>query len=313
MTKARPIHEVFNKRARGVGHVLRDRVPRLHNFRGQEKLISRVFELDGGMMLIQFYPERDIGVVIEFGNVTAAGTANTRYGPETILSAQDLGAVSEMVDNRTGYKEIEVDFNDLFSKTDTKEDSKSGGTSTKITLDASEGIEGFGSIKESIATEVHAEFSEREGSTVKNERSGGEGTIVPVGKRVQITMTRKRVDSELEVTSNAQFSAQLHVGQHDHRWNHGWKGHHGRNHFQWASWEDFVDVIKGEAPSNLDLALSFMHHHASHADLWVLDELEGEVKYKVRFEGKIIKDFAVHGVLNDGTLVAPPKDESDER
>ena len=308
---ARPIHEVFNKRARGVGHVLRDRVPRFHGFKGRERLVPRVYPVDGEMMLIQFVRASDVGAVIEFGNVTAAGTANTRYGPETILKAQDLGAVSEMVDNRTGYKPIEVDFNDLFSKTDTKEDTKSGGTSTKITLDASEGIEGFGSIKESIASEVHAEFSEREGSTVKNERSGDEGTIVPVGKRVQITMTRKRVDSELEVTSNAKFTHQLHVGQHDHRWNHGWKGHRGRNNFFWETWERFVDVVKGEAPSNYELAESFMHHHADHADLWVLDELEGEVKYKVRFEGKIIKDFSVHGVLNDGTLVAPPEDESD--
>ena len=313
MSNARPIHEVFNKRARGVGHVLRDRVPRFHGFKGQEKLVPRVYDQDGGSMLIQFYRENDIGAVIEFGNVTAAGTANTRYGPETILKAQDLGAVSEMVDNRTGYKPIEVDFNDLFSKTDTKEDTKSGGTSTKITLDASESIAGFGSIKESIAEEVHAEFAEREGTTTKNERSGGEGTIVPVGKRVQIIMTRKRVDSELEVTSNAMFTHQLHVGQHDHRWNHGWKGHRTRDNFFWDTWEQFVDVVKGEAPSNYELGMSFMKHPASHADLWVLDALEGEVKYKVKFEGKIIKEFAVHGVLNDGSLVAPPKDESDDR
>ena len=58
--------------------------------------------------------------------------------------------------------------------------------------------------------------------------------------------------------------------------------------------------------------MSFMHHHAAHADLWVLDELEGEVKYKARIEGKIIKSFAVQRVLNDGSLAPIPKDESDE-
>ena len=120
------------------------------------------------------------------------------------------------------------------------------------------------------------------------------------------------MDSELEVTSNAQFSHQLHVGQHDHRWNHGWRGHHGRNHFQWDSWEEFVDVIKGEAPSNLDLATSFMRHPAAHADLWVLDGLAGEVRYKVQLRGQDHQvEFTVHGVLNDGTLVPLPKDGSD--
>ena len=308
----KPIHEVLNKRARGIGHILKDRIPRMHDFKGQERLVPRVYPKDGGLMLVQFYRRNDIGAVIEFDNVAASGTANTHYGPETILKAEDLGAVSETIDNRTGFKEIEVSFSDLFSKTDSKETEKSGGTSTKITIEAEEGVEGFGSIKESLEQEVHAEFAESEGSEVTNERSGDEGTIVPVGKRVKITETRQRADTELVVTSNAMFSFKLNVGYHDHRWNHSWKGHRAHRDYQrWDSWQDFVDVIKGEAPSNIDLATSFMQHHADHADLWVLDELDGEVKYKVRFEGKIIKVYTVHGVLNDGTLVAPPKDESD--
>ena len=308
----RSVPEVFDKRARAVCHALQDRVPRFAGCKGEEKLIPRLYPQSGGMLL-QFYRASDVGAVIEFGNVTASGTASTRYGPETILKAEDLGAVSITVDNRTGYKEIEVSFRDLFSQTDSKETEKSGGTSTKITIEAEEGIEGFGSVKESLEEEVHAEFAEREGSETTNEREGEEGTIVPIGKRVLITETRKRADTELEVTSNALFSHNLHVGQHDHRWNRGWKGHRGRNNFAWPTWDDFVEVLRGHAPSNYDLARSFAKHPLAHADGWVFDALEGEVKYKVRFEGKIIKTYRVQGVLNDGTLVAPPTDESDQR
>ena len=308
---ARPIHEVFDKRARGIGHILQNRVPRFAGFKGEEKLVAREYPVGGGLMLIQFYRESDIGAVIEFGNVSPAGTGNTRYGPETILKAEDLGASSVTVDNRTGYKEIEVNFRDLFAKTDSKEKTASGGTSSKLTIEAEESIAGFGSIKESLEEEVHAEFAETEGSETTNEREGEEATIVPVGKRVKITETRQRADTELEATSNANFTFNLHVGQHDHRWNHGWRGKHGRNHFEWNSWDDFVDVIKGDAPSNLDLAMSFARHPANHADFWVLDGLDGDVKYKVRFEGKIIKDYSVHGVLNDGSFVPIPKDSSD--
>ena len=243
--------------------------------------------------------------------MTAAGTANTRYGPETILKAQDLGGTSLMVDARTAPKPIDVDFNELFSKTDTKEKSKSGGTSTKISLDASEGIEGFGSIKESITQEVHAEFAESEGSSVTNTRGGDEGTIVPVGHRVQITETRKRADTQLVVYSDALFGFSLKVGSHDPRWNHGWKKGGPPHKASWQTWQDFCDALKGEAADNIDLARSFREHPAHHYNLSVLNPLEGQVRYTVRFEGKIIKDYSVKGVLNDGTLVAPPKDESD--
>ena len=310
---AKPIQEVFRQRAQRIGFVLKNRIGRFHGWNPNgEPMRVEVRDAGGDAKLIHFIRRSDPRCYIEFGNVVAAGTANTRYGPETVLASQDLGAVSEMVDNRTGFKSIEVGFADLFSKTDTKEDKKSGGTSLRISVDASEGIEGFGSIKESVTSEVHAEFAETEGSSVKNERSGDEGTIVPVGKRVKIIETRKRADTQLEVFSDAQFTFNLKCGSHDPRWNHGWKKGGPPHKAYWNTWQDFVDVIKGEAPDNIDLAENFHKHPAHHYDLSVLDPLDGEVKYTVRFEGKIIKDYSVQGVRNDGSLAPPPEDASDE-
>ena len=311
---ARPIHEVFRPRAQRVGFVLKNRLGRFAGWNPHgEPMNVYVRDVGGGAKLIQFQRRSDPRCYIEFGNVTAAGTANTRYGPETILKAQDLGAEQETVDNRSGSREVPVDFSDLFSKTDTKETEKSGGTSVKLTVEAESGVEGFGSIKAALESEVHAEFAESEGTEVTNDRGGDEATIVPAGQRELITETRKRADTELEVFSDAQFTHSLKCGSHDPRPNHGWKRGGPPHKASWATWQDFEDVIRGDAADNVDLARNFQVHPAHHYDLSVLDPLAGEVKYRVRFEGKITKAYRVQRVLNDGTLVDPPPDESDIR
>ena len=207
--------------------------------------------------------------------------------------------MSELIDNTVGLAPIDVDFHDLFSKVDSKETTKSQGESTKITISAEEGIEGVGSISESVEQEVHAEFEEKSGSETTNTREGEESTVVPMGKAERIFEDRRRADTQLEVTSHAGFTFVLRAGHHEHRWHRGWKGHRGSDHCQWDTWQDFVDVLHGVAPDNIDLAHSFQARPAPHYDLDVLRPLTGEVRYKVRFEGKIIKSYRVQGV-NDG-------------
>ena len=294
---ARPIHKVFEQRAQRIGLVLSTRLDRFKNWNphGHEPLNPIVHDDHNGILL-QYQRVSDAGCWIEFGSVQAAGTAHTVYGAETILNAVDLGAVEETISNLHGLAPIDVSFRDLFASTDTKETEKSGGTSTKIHIEAEEGIEGFGSIKESIEQEVHAEFSERSSSETTNEREGHESTTVPVGSRVRILETRRRVDSEVTVTSDGAFTFNLRAGGHDHRWNHGWKKGRPWHHSEWSSWQDFVDLVNGDAPSNTDLYTSFLHHHVPHAWKNVLDPLNSRVRYKVRFEGKIIKTYTVEPI-----------------
>ena len=295
MDQARPIHLVFAERAQRIGFVLKDRIPRFHGWSPKHEPCNIFVHEDSNGSQIQFQRRSDVGCMIEFGSVNPAGTAGTRYGPETILKSEDIGSVSELIDNSTGLEPIDVDFHDLFSKTDSKSTKQSQGESTKITISAEEGIEGLGSISESVEQEVHAEFEEESGSSTTNTREGDESTIVPAGKAERIFEDRRRADSELEVTSHAKFTFILRAGQHDHRWNHGWKGHRGHDHCQWDTWQDFKDVIRGEAPDNIDLAHEFRQHPAHHYDLDVLFPLSGEVRYKVKFEGKIVKSYRVQG------------------
>ena len=214
---ARPIHEVFRQRAQRIGFVLKNRIGRFHGWNPKgEPMNVQVHDVGGGAKLIQFQRKSDHRCIIEFGNVVADGTANTRYGkPKRSSRPKTSGAVRADYDNTHGFRDIELEFRDLFAKEDSKETEKSGGTSTKITLEAEENVEGFASFKESIEEEVHAEFAEREGSKTTNEREGEEATICPVGKKVVIQEFRKRADTELEVTSDAQFTFNLKAGSHD--------------------------------------------------------------------------------------------------
>ena len=125
---------------------------------------------------------------------------------------------------------------------------------------------------------------------------------MPVGKSALITLSRKRADTELDVTSEAKFTFGLNAGKHGRGWNHGWRGHRAHRDYQrWATWQDFCDAVQGLAPDNIDLAGSFKRHRAPHYYLDVLDELAGRVRYKVRFEGKIIRAYKVQGFNADGS------------
>ena len=295
---AKPIQVVFRKRADRIGVTMASRLPIFANWRPGEPCREFVHNVSGGLILLQYQRISVPGCWIEFGNVAPSGTANTRYGPETLLKAEDLGSVSTIFYNKHGVKPIEITYRDLFAKTDSKETTQSEGESTKISIEATQTIEGFAEFKESVEQDVHSEFSEVQGTQITNELEGEEGTIVPVGVDLQVTETRQRADTQLEAFSDAQFSFNLKVGYHDHRWNHGW--HKGTA--SWATWQEFEDVIKGDAADNIDLAGSFKRHRPPHYDLAVLDPLDGQVKFSVKFEGKIIKTYTPLPIDGTGTL-----------
>ena len=291
---SKPIHEVFLRRARGVGHILRDRVFRMTGFSASEPLTVEVDQQDDGSMRIRFRRESDGHGVIEFQNVQASSVSAIHFGEETLQNPETLGSNVEVVDNRKGVAEIPVSFRDLFSKSHGKEhtDEKSAGTSVSVEVTASQSIEGVAGFEEKVSAEAHAEISQSDTETedTTSEFEGEEGTTVPVGKRVRITETRTRADVVQDVTGHGDFTFSLQVGKHS-----GGKfvGGHNRGWAKWDSWQQFVDVVKREAPDNWGLAKSFKEHHAYHADLWALDPLDAEVRYVVKFTGRVMRSYVV--------------------
>ena len=285
---ARPLFEVFMKRAQGVGHILRDRgLWRISGFRSNEPLTVRLVQNNDGSTTLQYHRKSDGDGVVEIRNIKPTGLADVSFGEENILKSEQLGSREEVVDNRNGVEVIDVSFRDLFSQTDSKETGKSSGGSLKVSVESSQSIEGVAEFKESVETEIHEELEETEGSETTKEQEGAESTSVPVGKRVRITQTRARTDGEIEVVAHGQFTHGLTVGKHS-----GGKFVGGHNGY-WDTWPDFSDVVRGEAPDNWDLAPSFKSRPANHADLWALDDLDTEVRYQAKFEGRISVSYRV--------------------
>ena len=293
---SRPLYKVFEQRAQGIGHILRDRgIWRMTGFAANEAMHDYQYNNDDGSVTLAFTRKSDGKGRIEFRNVKASGLSEVNFGEETVLKSEFLGSNEEIVDNRTGTGEIEVSFRDLFAKSDekSKETSKSAGTSVSVTVSASESIEGVADFEESVTAEAHAEYSESESSTTSTskEEEGEESTTVPVGKRVRITENRSRADTQQEVTARGDFTFGIAAGKHS-----GGKFVGGHNGY-WDSWSDFCDAVRGEAPDNICLAESFKHRHPWHNGPVGAEpaELRGEVQRQVR--GPRHADLQSGGIL----------------
>lgn len=288
---SKPLFEVFLPRARGIGHILRGRVYRMDGFAANEPLTVDLLSESDGTPALLFRRKSDGHGVIRIGEIMPDGLAKVLFGEEHIHKSEQIGSTEEIVDNRHGVAPIDITFRDLFSKTDSESTTQSEGGSVKLTIEAEEDIEvpgvGGGSLKESLETEAHTEFEESSGSSTTREDEGGESTTVPVGKRVRVTETRARADGDIDVTAEGRFKYKIAAGKHS-----GGRFVGGHNGY-WDSFEDFSDVVRGEAPDNWDLAPSFKEHAARHADLWALDPLVASVRYKVTFEGRVLRAYSV--------------------
>ena len=133
---------------------------------------------------------------------------------------------------------MEVNFRDLFGKSDSSESEQGGGASVKVTIESEQGVEGVASFKEAIETEAHAEFSETEGTETSQEQEGEEGTTVHAGKRARITETRQRADGEVEISGKRDtlFISKIAAGKHS-----GGKFVGGHNGY-WSSLTDLLDA-----------------------------------------------------------------------
>ena len=276
----RPIQEVFMRRARGVGHILRDRVWRMTGFESGEPLRVELTS-ENGKTRLRFYRVKDGHGCIEFDNITPAGVADVRFGEETTLSSEQIDAQEEIIDNSHGAVPISKTYEANFAHGQSSETQKSAGTSVTVSVSASEGVEGIAEFQESIETEAHAEFSETKGEESSVGRTSSYSIEVPPGKKIKVCSTRTIAKKQVKVTAHGKFTHTVAVGKHS---GGHFVGGHNKGYGRWDSWDNFVDVINRHAPDNWDLATSFKQKHAWHADLWALDALESDVAYEVTYD-----------------------------
>ena len=295
------LFQIFEKKAGGYLQVLRGRgIYRLESFNAKtEKLKVTQTENDDGTTNLLYQRTKEHDGAVEFRHIKPAGTSEVKYGDENILKSEQLGSVSEVVDNIHGVGDVEVDFHDTFSKTDTHDETDSEGGSLKISLETTQSVEGIAEFKESVEAEAHREFSETDSSSSTKEEGGEEGTTVPgpkfdaegnlltPGERVRIIETRARADGEIDAKANGRFTYSAAVGLHS-----GGKFVGGHNAY-FDSEQQFHDVVLGNAPDNWNLAQSFKKRPAYKQDLWALDIVEAPVKFRVKFVGRIVRSYKV--------------------
>ena len=102
--------------------------------------------------------------------------------------------------------------------------------------------------------------------------------------------TREKADVSIDVTAHGNFSFTLTAGKHS---GGKFKGREGQGWASWESWQNFIDVIRGIAPDNWDLATSFKGKPAYSEDFWVLNPLSADVRYVVKFEGRVVRNYTV--------------------
>ena len=294
----RPLHEVFLPKVQDIAHACAGRVWRCpSNFGPREPFY--VDQLgDGDAPTLRYHWVKDQHLCVAITNITPVGVGNMLFGEQRTLDSEQIGSTTEYVDNVDGVADIDVNFRDLFSETDSEESSKSAGGSVKVSTEA--GVEGGGaSFKVAVEAEAHTEIESSQGKDVTREDEGDEGTTVPVGTSIEIDETREKSDVEIPVTGEGQFNFGIDIGKHS-----GGKyvGHHNGH---WGSKQNFYDVVRGDAPDNWSLARSFKSHPIKGSRLYVLDPLDAAVAYTVKFEGRIVRKYKVKTLAKLETQLHP--------
>ena len=286
------LFDVFNKRARGIGHLLQNApVPGMHGFSAHEALSVTQTSADPPTLIFgrRHSTRRHHSQLVVLEHVTPAGTEGITFGPQTILKSEDLGSIVEVVDNRKNSGEQRVSYRDLFGKAAGKEASteKSAGTSVSVSVSASESVEGVAEFEESVTAEAHAEFSESESSSeeTSSEDESEHELVVAPGKRVRVTMDRKKADVVQTAKANGKFTHTVAVVETT--------GGHWHHVCRWDTWDQFKDCVNGDAPDNWPCAGYFKTHKMHPEDRWALDDLNVPLEYDVKFEGRIVRSFTV--------------------
>ena len=235
--------EVFEKRAQGIGHILRNRgVWRMAGFPANAKAKTELINNADGTNTIRFHYDESVrhDCCIEFSNIKAADVSGIVFGEETILKSESLGSRTKTIDNSGNREPVDVNFRDLFADTEghEKTDETSAGTSVSVEVSSSQSIEGVADFDEKITTEAHMEIAESETSSseITKETEDEESTTVPAGAIVRITESRTRADVSQEVTAHGDFNFSIRAGKHSG----GFKGsvRKGQQGY-WESWSQF--------------------------------------------------------------------------
>ena len=285
-----PLHVVFQRRAQGLAHLMRDRVWRMTGCTSSEQFLVELDE-DGPYPTLRYRRVADTDGCVEFGNITPTGVASVVYGEPVQAHSEPIGSDMHVIDNRQGVSPIPAKFAEVFGHTDTHSDSHKTGGSVQVQVKAQQKIAG-GSVTfdEAITATATTEFASSTGSSDVHNISDETSIVVPVGKRVRITENRNRSDLVIQVKAQGQMAHSVAIGKHS---GGKWKGGSGRGYGYWQTWEQFCETVRGKAPDNWDFATSLREHPPWQADLWALDPLQMQLTYEITLVGAVVAEYDI--------------------
>ena len=118
MSKATPIHEIYERRARGLGHLMRKyhgeaTKEAFDGFAVNEPLY--VEQINGGPgqgVTLRYWRKRHMGRndrqgFVELGNIQPVSPKNMTFGPETTLNSEQISSYGERpLGNHGGFEEL---------------------------------------------------------------------------------------------------------------------------------------------------------------------------------------------------------------
>ena len=147
MSGAQPIHEVFLPFAQDIFFLVRGRgLWRIEHSKQRQPLKALAYpQKDGSTRLLYERLDEHDGAVELY--VTPGDTAHVIFGDEHITKSENLPSVSEVVDARLHDADVDVNFRDLFGRTDSSSSTSSAGGSVKVSLESEQDVEGVASVQ----------------------------------------------------------------------------------------------------------------------------------------------------------------------
>ena len=175
------------------------------------------------------------------------------------------------------YDLLDYSYTAHFSETLSWEESKELGFREAIsnTFSIEIGGDAYGG---KVGNETTAEFESTQTSSSTEsdaQEQGDEETFsfrIGPGEERRLSAKRQVGPMKYVITGWGDLEHGIQIGKH---WDHKWQGHRGKRtyprHAEWASFADFLTVIKGAGARDLDLAQWFRDHPAPR---WLITALE---------------------------------------
>ena len=200
---------------------------------------------------VEYRRSKHTSPILMLSDIQPKGLRNKKESEPILLSSKMIDSVSIRSDNSGSDSPLDYSYRAEFEKLTSKEEAFAATFEQSIRNCFTAGND-TSPVKNEL--EITLGFSqETSTSESESERVNRENTIsgsTPPGVSEIITARRQVGRMKSTVTGIGDYEHSIRIGKH---WHGSWQGHKHR----WDSLSDLIRVMKGEAPTNMNLAREF--------------------------------------------------------